>query len=86
MENTIDRREEFKDVLWQQGRLLDTKMTLRWNASTREMSHNDELHYAFVNFSVRDDGRSRICIFRFSSPEESEKAVQQHNLSLRKVK
>lgn len=81
-----DRREEFKNVLWQQGRLLDTKMTQRWTASARELSHNDELHYAFVNFSVRDEGRSRICIYRFSSPEECLKAVQEHNLSLKAVK
>ena len=86
MDKLIDRREEFKDVLWQQGRLLETKMTKRWNESAREFAHNDELHYAFVNFSVIDEGRSRICIFRFSSPEECEKAVQAHNFALRIVK
>lgn len=83
---TPDRRKEFEGCLWQQGRLLLTKVTRNWNQSTWEFADNDEKHYAFVNFTSQDEGRSRVCIYRFDSPQECEKAVQEHNLALRIVK
>ena len=82
----IDRRAEFYDVPWQQGRLLITPITEHYDAMSKHKINIDEQHCAFANFSVRDQGRSRIFLFRFNSPDECLRAVQAHNLSLRLVK
>lgn len=76
---TPDGRTEFKDVLWQQGYLLDTGVTRRWSRREREYANNIEKCIAFAHFTPRDDGRSRKFVFRFKSPELCKLAVSEHN-------
>ena len=79
----LDRREEFKDFPWQQGKLLLTNTTLRWSEEQKDKAEFLERCLAFVNFSPEDQGKSRIYIYRFESPKECSKAVKEHNTSLR---
>lgn len=77
-----DRREEFKDVPWQQGFLLVTSNTVRWSKQHREDADRGEKCTAYANFSPYDLGRSRIYLYRFNTPEECYNAVKEHNAAL----
>ena len=78
----IDRRQEFKDVPWQQGRLLLTNITRRWDEGRRIEEDCFERRMAFVSFSSRDEGRSRILVFRYETPEECAAEVALHNTKI----
>ena len=78
----LDMREKFKDVRWQQGRLLSTAQTRRWRKEQRDEVEYIERCTAFANFTAVDEGRSRNYVFRFDSPEECLAAVEWHNYAL----
>jgi len=80
--NTPDRREEFNNVLWQQGRLLLTNITRRWSKEQRDEADDIERRTAFANFTESDEGRSREYVFQFSSHAECRAAVERHNYTL----
>ena len=84
--NELDRRKEFKDVPWKQGRLLLTDNTLRWNKEQRNEGDYIERCIAFVNFTDSDQGRCREYVFQFGSPAECNAAVECHNELLMKEK
>lgn len=81
--NRPDRREEFKDVPWQQGRLLLTDNTRRWSQEQRDEADAIERSTAFVNFSASDEGRGREYVYCFQSSEECLAAVEAHNATLK---
>lgn len=78
-----DRREEFKDVPWQQGVLLSTQMVRRMPADWRAETSASEKRRAFAFFSPFDEGRSREFVFEFETAEECAAAVAEHNRELR---
>lgn len=80
MELMNDRREEFKNLLWQQGRLLDTKQTLKWPNELRSIADSHEKKLCFVNFKSSDQGCGRTFVYKYDSVEECEHQVQRHNL------
>ena len=80
--NTLDRREEFKDVRWQQGRLLLTANTRRWSKEQRDEADDIEQCTAFAFFSASNEGRGREYVFRFGSREGCRAAVEWHNYAL----
>jgi hypothetical protein len=81
----MDRREEFKSVMWAQGRLLDTHNTRRWTAEQRAKDDAIERKMAFAHFSAEDEGRGRVCVFVYDTAEECSEAVNAHNTDLKKV-
>ena len=81
--NRPDRREEFKGVPWQQGRLLLTANTRRWSKEQRDEADDIERRTAFANFKTADEGRSREYVFQFDSHAECKAAVEWHNELLR---
>jgi hypothetical protein len=78
-----DRREEFADVPWQQGALLATRQVSRMPSDWRHAAHEREQRTLFAHFSPGDEGRGRVCLWQFSTPEECAAAVAQHNRKLR---
>lgn len=82
----IDRRKEFKDVPWQQGRLLLTRQTERWSREDQEQADADERKRCFVNFTSFDLGKGRELIFIFDTAEECFDAVTKHNLKFKSLK
>jgi len=80
--NKPDRREEFKNVRWQQGRLLLTANTRRWSKEQRDEANDIERCTAFANFTASDKGRSRNYVFQFASRAECKAAVEWHNYLL----
>jgi hypothetical protein len=81
----MDRREEFKNVKWEQGRLLNTWTTNRWTDEQRAESDAVERKMAFAYFSAEDEGRERVFVFKYSTPEECVNAVNEHNSALEKA-
>lgn len=79
----LDRREEFKNVPWQQGRLLETQETKRWSLYARQIGSTMERKIAFAYFSAEDGGRGRVYLYCFQSAKECLDAVEQHNVSLK---
>jgi hypothetical protein len=79
----IDRREEFKDEVWIQGRLLSTKTTERWTTEQCREANYQEHCAAFIHFYADDEGRSRQLVFRFKTPYECAQAIKEHNDQLR---
>ena len=79
-----DNRKKFKNEYWEQGRLLDTPETLRMNELERIDADFEERHFAFINFTERDNGRSRQLVHRYSSDTECEQSVEKHNKDLEK--
>ena len=81
--NRLDRREEFKDVPWQQGRLLITNNTRRWGKEQRDEVDDIERCTAFAHFTATDEGRGREYVFQFGSHEECLAAIEVHNDALK---
>jgi len=81
----MDRREEFKNVMWEQGRLLNTRETKRWSEEQRAKANATEHRMAFAHFSAVDEGRGRVCVFVYDTPEECINAVNEHNSTLKKA-
>ena len=75
----LDRRQEFANVRWQQGRCLLTDVTRRWPCDERERTDIEEQHRLYANFAYCDEGRSRVLLYVFDTPEECIEAVYQHN-------
>ncbi|MCS6232688.1 hypothetical protein G3488_17735 [Shewanella baltica] len=80
--STPDNRLKFNDVLWQQGRVLETRTTRRWCKQDLDRISRAERRTAFAHFYVHDEGRSRELVYQFDSAEECAKAVNEHNKSL----
>ncbi|MGI2056228.1 hypothetical protein ACRN9T_03395 [Shewanella baltica] len=80
--STPDNRLTFKDVPWQQGRVLSTRHTRRWSKQELEKVTRIERRTAFVHFYAHDEGRSRELVYQFDSTEECLKAVNEHNKAL----
>lgn len=79
----LDKREEFKDVLWQQGRLLLTNETRRWSKEERDGVDEIERRTAFAFFTTSDQGISREYVFQYNSCGECKAAVEWHNYQLK---
>jgi hypothetical protein len=77
-----DRREEFSNYFWQQGRTLLTPMTKRWTKEELDNNDSSEKCKAFVNFFEKDQGRSRELVYIYNSIEECENAIKNHNNQL----
>ena len=75
----IDGAEEFKDTYWTQGQLLMTKVTRRWTKERQERAEFEERKRAFAYFRERDEGRSRVLVAVYDTPEECAAAVAEHN-------
>ncbi|MEO7469799.1 MAG: hypothetical protein ABIV36_22550 [Sphingobium limneticum] len=56
---------------WRQGTLLLTPMTRRWSDADREIMDNRERLMVFANFSPHDEGKSRLFIGQFHTPEDA---------------
>jgi len=81
----LDRRDEFKNEHAQQGRLLFTKLVLRFSQLERNKLYHDEKCRMFVRFSELDEGRSRILVKVFKTAKACEEAVKKHNYRLKKA-
>ena len=81
----MDKREEFKNVMLAQGRLLITWETKRWTAEQRADGDAIERKMAFAYFSAEDEGRGRVCVFVYDTPEECSMAVNTHNADIKKM-
>ena len=77
-----DRRKEFKNHHWQQGRLLVTRITETWDDERKKEVDNEEKKCCFVNFFSGDDGRDRILVYKFDTVKECEKTIEKHNNKL----
>jgi hypothetical protein len=77
--NRPDRREEFKNVRWNQGRLLMTDHTRHWRKDQVEAAEEIERRTAFAYFTGHDEGRGREYVFQFGSRDECKAAVDWHN-------
>ena len=75
----LDRREEFNNMLWQQGMLLDTVITRQLSKEVYEVTDYIERCCAFINFSYKDNGVGRELVYRFDTPKECMAAVIKHN-------
>ena len=75
----IDNRILFSSSFWQQGHLLLTTQTKRWESSTRNKADYEERCCAFINFSSTDEGRGREFVFKYNCPEECLAAINLHN-------
>lgn len=75
----IDRRPSFDTELWQQGRLLITPQTRRWNQEEKDRTDEQEHKMLFARFLSSDSGRGRVLLWVFDTVEECEKAVTEHN-------
>jgi len=84
MLDRLDRREQFTDVRWQQGRLLLTLQTMKWPKAERDRIDAIERRTAFAFFKGSDEGRSRQYVFVFDSEEECAREVKAHNAALGK--
>lgn len=84
--NLIDRRKEFENEPWQQGRLLLTNRTRRWSQEEKYRTDISEKKMLFTRFSGFDEGRGRILLWVFESAEDCEQAVKFHNEQLEKKK
>jgi hypothetical protein len=62
-----------------QGALLDTSRTRTMFADDRESAIRAERRMIFVNFSDRDQGRSRVRIASFEDPEDATLYADAHN-------
>ncbi len=78
-----DRREEFKGVPWQQGRVLDTINTRHWSAAQRSEVDEIERRTAFAHFSASDEGRGREYVHQFQNAKECAAAIEEHNDALK---
>lgn len=78
----FDRREEFKGIAWQQGRLLETRVVRQYSHQERISASYEERCRAFVYFSSFDEGKSRQLVYAYSTPDECFTAVREHNRSL----
>lgn len=76
---SIDWRDEFCDVPWQQGRLLLTETTRCWSKELRDTTDARERCGAYAYFSAQDEGRGRMLVFVYPSAAECEAAVKIHN-------
>lgn len=82
--NFIDRRKEFENEPWQQGRLLLTNRTRNWSQEERDRADANEKKMLFARFTALDEGRERILLWVFESVEACNQAVTIHNDELRK--
>ena len=80
---TAELAAELANVGWQQGRLLPTDQVMRWPRADRIKAQEVEACMAFAFFTAEDEGRSRVLVARFDSPEECRAAVDEHNRILR---
>jgi hypothetical protein len=78
-----DRRQEFVEVEWQQGRLLYTRGVARWPSQMQAEAQAQEARGLFAHFSSMDEGRSRVRLFTFDTSEECASEVATHNKWLR---
>lgn len=81
---TEDRREEFANVPWRQGCLLETATTKQWPLAERCRAEQEERRQAFVSFHNDDEGRSRELVYVYDSADQCLDAVQEHNAALRR--
>ena len=82
----INLRKEFKNSFWQQGRVLYTRAILEIPQKEIDRIDKIEQKMCFVNFSASDEGKSRICIFIYSTAKKCERAVKKHNKKLEEGK
>lgn len=64
---------------WQQGRLLSTPQTVRWDKDQWAISNAREQCLVVANFREEDQGRSRRIIAECHSPLQAAALVEQHN-------
>lgn len=77
-----DLRDEYRDVIWQQGVLLQTRTVQRMSAEWRQAASEEEKRGLFAHFSSVDQGRSRVRLWRFETADECATAVEKHNKKL----
>ena len=68
-----------KYTRWQQGRLLDTRITRAWSAEVRHRADVRERHEIFVGFTGEDQGRGRQRIAKCDDIVTTERLVAEHN-------
>lgn len=76
---TVDRRDEFRDEFWTQGRLLDTPQTRRFTSTERRMSEFEEGRRAFVSLSSRSSSGMGQLVYAYPTAEECRDQVARHN-------
>ena len=79
-----DLREQYADVPWQRGFLIRTRSVQRMDPEWQREADYRERCSLFANFSLIDEGRSRVCLYVFDTPEECMAALRQHNIDLAK--
>jgi hypothetical protein len=79
-----DKRDNFNDVPWQQGRMLWTATTRRMGAAFHREAQEREARSLFAHFSEQDEGRSRVLLWHFDTAEDCAAAVEKHNRELAK--
>lgn len=84
--NLIDRRKEFENEPWQQGRLLLTNRTRRWSQEEKDRTDANEKKRLYARFSSHDEGKSRVLLWVFEFAEDCEQTVKFHNEQLEKKK
>lgn len=81
-----DRRKEFKNEYWSQGRVLDTPTTRRWNKEQLRQGNEFEKRYAFARFNVIDAGKGRIFLHQYRTARQCIKSITKHNSRLDRSK
>lgn len=74
-----------KYTRWEQGRLLDTKETLRWSGEERYMADLRERCKIYVGFDEKDQGRSRHRIAKCDDIVTTERMVAEHNAMIDRI-
>jgi hypothetical protein len=82
----IDRRDEVKNVPWQQGHLLYTQQVLSMPKDWQAAAEQEEQRRLFAHFYASDQGRGRELLFCFDTAEECAAAVEAHNAELARIK
>lgn len=67
------------DRYWSQGFLINNIRTIAWSRVDRQEINYEEKCRAFRRFTIADQGRSRIFIKSFNTPEECKEAINNHN-------
>lgn len=77
-----DKRDDYKDVPWQQGRMLWTAITRRMPPQFHREAQEREARSLFAHFTAEDEGRGRVFLWQYDTAEECSAAVEQHNREL----
>ena len=77
-----DRRKEFKKKYWQQGKLLDTRITREFSEEQRQEAIEREKECCFIDFGCEDEGRGRTFVYKYKTAKKCKEAIKKHNIRL----